>query len=109
MPVTGLPAMLESILNNILKESQLSSFKLCGDQRGSKTVLVIRFEAMADMSMSTQLCSTSPATFRKKSPSQIRRDRIRQLQYKNKKTVTEEASATTRSTTTTAESTKNLG
>ena len=58
--------------------------------------------------MSTQLCSTSPATFRKKSPSQIRRDRIRQLQYNNGKTVTEETSTTTDSSTATPESARNL-
>ncbi|GFR81998.1 hypothetical protein ElyMa_002354900 [Elysia marginata] len=74
MPVSGFPTILENILNSLFQESQLASYKLAGNQQ--KTTLVLRFDAMADTSVSTSHLST-PAEARLKSPSQLRRDRRR--------------------------------
>ncbi|GFR94347.1 hypothetical protein ElyMa_002665900 [Elysia marginata] len=74
MPVSGFPTILENILNSLFQESQLASYKLAGNQQ--KTTLVLRFDAMADTSVSTSHLST-PAEARRKSPSQFRRDRRR--------------------------------
>ncbi|GFR86866.1 hypothetical protein ElyMa_002477800 [Elysia marginata] len=74
MPVSGFPTILENILNSMLQESQLASYKLAGNQQ--RTTLVLRFDAMADTSVPTFHQST-PAEVRRKSPSQLRRDRRR--------------------------------
>ncbi|GFR92062.1 hypothetical protein ElyMa_006190800 [Elysia marginata] len=74
MPVNGFPTILENILNNMLQESQLASYKLAGNQQ--RTTQYLRFDAMADTSVSTYHLST-PAEVRRKSPSQLRRDRRR--------------------------------
>ncbi|GFR78783.1 hypothetical protein ElyMa_000540200 [Elysia marginata] len=74
MPVSGFPTILENILNSLFQESELASYKLAGNQQ--KTTLVLRFDAMADTSVSTCHLST-PAEVRRKSPSQLRRDRRR--------------------------------
>ncbi|GFR71586.1 hypothetical protein ElyMa_002097500 [Elysia marginata] len=58
----------------MLHESQLASYKLAGKQQ--KTTLVLRFDAMADTSVSTSHLST-PAKVRRKWPSQLRKDRGR--------------------------------
>ena len=92
--------MLEGIINSLLEESYLSSFKLSGDQRRSTNVLVIRFEStMADTGVSASLRSNStPArhtVFRRKSPSQVRRDRNRQLQHQHQAVTSERISTST--------------
>ncbi|GFS08098.1 hypothetical protein ElyMa_004747500, partial [Elysia marginata] len=61
MPVSGFPTILENILNSMLQESQLASYKLAGNQQ--RTTLVIRFDAMADTSVST-LHQSTPAEVR---------------------------------------------
>ena len=68
----GLPKTLELILNNILHDSQLASYKIAGN--GPRTTIVLRFDAyMEDASVSPQHQST-PKSYRRKSPSQLNKD-----------------------------------
>ncbi|GFR59035.1 hypothetical protein ElyMa_001784000 [Elysia marginata] len=64
MPVSGFPTILESILISLFQESQQASIKLAGNQQ--RTTLVLRFDAMADTSVSTSHLST-PAEVRRNS------------------------------------------
>ena len=78
MPVCGLPTILETILNNLIIDSNLKSYKFVGNE--DTTTLVLRF-AMADGS---SINHSTPAKFRKKTPSQVKRDQQRRLEYLNK-------------------------
>ena len=81
MPVSGLPTMLECIINNILEESQLASYKIAGN--GQRTTLVLRFDAMIDTGV-LNFHQSTPANnnCHRKSPSKIQRDNRRLQQFR---------------------------
>ena len=82
MPSIGLPKILEQTISNILDISQLSSFKTAGN--GPRTTIVLRFdECMADASVSPIHLSTPRSCYRRKPPTQTRRDRERIEQHGN--------------------------
>ncbi|GFR96754.1 hypothetical protein ElyMa_004459500, partial [Elysia marginata] len=61
MPVSGFPTILENIINSLLQESQLASYKLTENEQ--RTTLVLQFDAMAD---------TSVSTFHQSTPAEVR-------------------------------------
>ncbi|GFS12697.1 hypothetical protein ElyMa_003118100 [Elysia marginata] len=74
MPISGSPTILENILNSSLQETQLASYRLAGSQQ--RITLVLRFYVIADTCVST-FHQLTPVEVRRKSPSQLRRDRRR--------------------------------
>ena len=86
MPVTGLPPILERMMNSLVADSRLTSYKMAGFQE--KVTLVLRFNntTMADTDVGATGCSTS-GTFRRKSPSQIQRDKTRKGNRKDSSTI----------------------
>ena len=78
MPVCGLPTLLECLLNNLMTDSQLTSYKMDGFQE--KVTLVLRFGKMADTNGCLAGHST-PVSFRRKSTGQVQRDRSRRQTY----------------------------
>jgi len=84
MPVTGLPPVLESILTCIMSDSNLSSYKIAGFEQ--RTTIVLRFDSKPIMAEVSPVQHSTPntASFRKKSPGELRRDRTRREQYLKK-------------------------
>lgn len=78
MPVNGLPPVLECLINKLLDDSKLASYKIVGLEQ--RTTIVLRF-GPPDMGVSAVHHSTPSASFRRKSPSQMRRDEIRKQHY----------------------------
>jgi len=72
MPVQGLPSSLEAMLNAMLQENSVTSFKV--EAGASRTVLVLRFSSTTGQHGDD---TTQSASFRKKNPAQITRDRRR--------------------------------
>jgi hypothetical protein len=87
MPLQGLPTSLENLLHYVLKENKISSFKL--ECQGEKSVVVLRLTALTEQEAAMADTST---TFRRKSPSQVKRDKRRAEQFKASKTKTGESS-----------------
>lgn len=78
MPVVGLPSTLESMLNAALEDMCLSSFKIEG--RGRQTVITLR---LADkISSQPPPVGDSSTSYRRKGPSQLKRDRRRAEEYR---------------------------
>ncbi|GFS07097.1 hypothetical protein ElyMa_001241300 [Elysia marginata] len=69
MPFSGFPTILESILISLFQESQLASYKLAGNQQ--RTILVLRFDAMADASVSTSRLKNPCRSSSSDRPSQL--------------------------------------
>lgn len=84
MPVEGLPITLETMLNGLLQEMALSSFKIEG--RGKQTVVVLRLtESVTKITDQPPLAvDHSVAAYRRKSLSQANRDRRRADAYRMK-------------------------
>ena len=76
MPVAGLPTALDSALEVLLTENAVSSWKISAE--GRKTIVVLRLVTTTDPDMAD---FTHPHTatqhFRRKPPSQVRRDQRR--------------------------------
>jgi len=72
MPVQGLPSSLEAMLNAMLQENSVTSFKV--EAGASRTVLVLRFSSTTGQHGDD---TTQSASFKKKNPAQITRDRRR--------------------------------
>ena len=68
MPVQGLPSTLEGVLNDLIKENPLTSFKI--DGRGDNIEVVLRFST-------GQPNDTATRQHRLKPPSQLARDKRR--------------------------------
>ncbi len=84
MPVDGLPRTLETILNTLLQDNTLSSFKIQG--KGKQTCVVLRLSPPAHPKDAEQGQSSShsdTAVYRRKCPSQVARDRRRAEQHRN--------------------------
>jgi len=76
MPVTGLPAAAEMSLNALLTINNVSSWKLVGE--GDSTVFVLRLRPTQSSSSTTNMANPQPSVcYRRKPPSQIRRDQNR--------------------------------
>lgn len=75
MPVSGLPKAAEMALNALIEENILSSWKIAGGKTYSTVTL--RF------SMAEYSGPITTAQYRKKSPSQVSRDRKRQSERRN--------------------------
>ena len=73
MPVSGLPDAVEVLLTSLIEKSMLTSWKVVGERR--HTVVVLRFEA--DDSHPDSTAVPSRVHWRKKTPSQLRRDQGR--------------------------------
>ena len=84
MPVNGLPLTVENALSGLLMEGNISSWKITGGEKYA--VLTLRF-AMADHDQTGENCpSVKPNTvtqFRRKPPSQIKRDSNRRNVWQN--------------------------
>jgi hypothetical protein len=85
MPVAEIPAALERVLGTLLVDNTITSWKVAAE--GSNTTLVVRLvTAGPDQHGASCQQSSQHATYRKKPPSQIRRDQQRayaRLQAKN--------------------------
>ena len=68
----GLPQTLELILNNILQDSQLSSYKIAGN--GPRTTIVLRFDACMEDASLSPLHQSTPKSYRRKSSDQSNKD-----------------------------------
>ncbi|KAL8561584.1 hypothetical protein ACOMHN_024820 [Nucella lapillus] len=93
MPVTGLPATVETALTALLTTNSVSSWKIAGE--GDSTVVVLRLKSV-DSQMSTNMAEpvlnrTQTEFFRRKSPSELRRDQERARQQKQQKVRPKEA------------------
>ena len=77
MPLAGLPAAAETALNALLADDNVSSWKVVGE--GASTVIVLRLEPHAHSSSASMADwhNTRGQCFRRKPPSQIRRDQER--------------------------------
>lgn len=73
MPVEGLPSTLEGMLNVVLQDNTVSSFKV--DCRGDQTVVVVRLTA--NTSIHPPVTENGSVAYRRKCPSQVNRDRRR--------------------------------
>ena len=88
MPVAGLPAAVETTLNALLTENVVTSWKVAGE--GDGAVVVIRLKSSQANTMSTNMATSSTSgsgqpsvqCFRRKPPSQLRRDQERAQQRK---------------------------
>ena len=83
MPVIGFPITLEGMINSLMTESRLTSYKIAGYQE--RVTLVLRFDSsnkMADTDMDGTGYSTQ-GRFRRKPPNQVRRDKARKEDYKS--------------------------
>ena len=78
MPIEGFPKVLEGMLNSALQELTLSSFKVEG--RGNQTVVVLRFASK--ITDHTPVTPVQNATYRRKCPAQMNRDRTRAEMYR---------------------------
>ena len=102
MPVTGLPAAVETALTALLTVNSVSSWKITGEE-GLNTVVVLRLKPV-DGPVSTNMAepvlnrSTQVQYFRKKAPCQLRRDqeRARTRQQKERQAHSEYARQTDR-------------
>ena len=78
MPVNGLPLTVENALSGLLVEGSISSWKITGGEKYA--VLTLRF-AMADHDQTGENCGqvkqSTVTQFRRKPPSQIKRDSTR--------------------------------
>ena len=81
MPVNGLPSRLEQALNVFLAEMKLSSFKI--DDSGNKAVIVLRLTSAASAACQPSTVLKDSVAYRRKSQSQIDRDRRRAEQHKS--------------------------
>jgi hypothetical protein len=72
MPLNGLPPTLETILQPILQDQSLSSFKV--ECFGDKTVVVLRLRPTSNVSSQKH---GDPINFHRKRPSQVARDKKR--------------------------------
>ena len=68
----GLPKTLELILNNILQDSQLASYKIAGN--GPRTTIVLRFDACMEDASVSPLHQSTPESYRRKSSSQSNKE-----------------------------------
>ena len=68
----GLPKTLELILNNILQDSQLASYKIAGN--GPRTTIVLRFDACMEDASVSPLHQSTPKSYGRKSSSQSNKD-----------------------------------
>jgi len=79
MPFQRLPRALEQLLDNLLDENVVSSFRV--DSNPRKTTLILRFSSISEDVMAadpvTSRPTTTTATFRRKSQAQVDRDRRR--------------------------------
>jgi hypothetical protein len=79
MPVTGLPAALDGALESLLRENAMTSWKIVSEN--CKTTIMLRFSPVTDNNnMATCLSVTaSPKSthYRRKPPSQLKRDKQR--------------------------------
>jgi len=75
MPLTGLPRILEQLLNNLLQENIVSSFKV--DSNTQKTTVILRLSSLHEDAMAADTASTTHSTYRRKSQAQMNRDRRR--------------------------------
>jgi hypothetical protein len=93
MPVTGLPLAAEASLNALLSSNAVSSWKIVGGE-GDSTVIVFRLRP-ASQSTTTNMAASyvinKPATvhYRKKPPSQLKRDIKRAAQRQQPHQVSE--------------------
>jgi len=78
MPVEGFPTTLECLLNAVLRDNTVSSFKI--DGRGSQTTVVLRLTT--NTSFHHPETADSSVTYRRKCPSQVSRDRRRAEAYR---------------------------
>ena len=91
MPVAGLPTAVETSLNALLSENFISSWKIVGE--GDTTVFVLRLKPQLSKT-TTNMAPPLPIHYRKKPPSQIKRDndRAKQRQDQRDKQLQEKAS-----------------
>ena len=80
MPVIGLPPRLEQALNMFMREMNVSSFKI--DDSGNKAVVVLRLTSAASVACQPSTVTDNSVMYRRKSPSQIERDRTRAEQHR---------------------------
>ncbi len=84
MPVNGLPLTVENALSGLLMEGNISSWKITGGERFA--VLTLRF-TMADQDQTGENCGkekhNTVTQFRRKPPSQIKRDSNRRQMWQN--------------------------
>ena len=92
MPVAGLQAAAKGALNALLVDNNVSSWKVVGD--GDSTLIVLRLKPHAHSSSADMADwhNTQGQYFRRKPPSQIRRDRERSRLRNEQSTEAEEAS-----------------
>ena len=92
MPVAGLPAAAESALNALLADNNVSSWKVVGE--GDSTVIVLRLKPHTHSSSANMADSrnTQGQYFRRKPPSQIRRDQERSRLRNEQSTKADQAS-----------------
>ena len=82
MPLVGLPSTLECMLNALLCDNTLSSFKI--DGRGEQTVVVLRLHSLATKtSTHSPVAEDSSVVYRRKCPSQVSRDKMRAEAYRS--------------------------
>jgi len=86
MPTTGIPEEFMNVLEAIYLDKELSSYKVFGN--GSSTTVVLQFSSSSSNTSNSRKMNDTPASalpddvdntlpYRKKSPSQIRRDKRR--------------------------------
>eukprot|EP00745_Piridium_sociabile_P042767 TRINITY_DN865_c0_g1_i1.p1 TRINITY_DN865_c0_g1~~TRINITY_DN865_c0_g1_i1.p1 ORF type:complete len:303 (+),score=67.47 TRINITY_DN865_c0_g1_i1:174-1082(+) len=88
MPVTGLPVTLEKTLTALLTDNTVSSWKIAGES--DNTVVVLRLRPATQVSTTTMADPvlnrrTQVEYFRKKAPSQVRRDQQRARQQQQRR------------------------
>ena len=75
MPASGLPVAVNGVLTDLLQEQAVNSWKVVGDT--TATVALLRLSPADPSAITTSQPGRSQVTFRKKPPSQVRRDRKR--------------------------------
>eukprot|EP00745_Piridium_sociabile_P025192 TRINITY_DN39908_c0_g1_i2.p1 TRINITY_DN39908_c0_g1~~TRINITY_DN39908_c0_g1_i2.p1 ORF type:complete len:240 (+),score=42.45 TRINITY_DN39908_c0_g1_i2:91-810(+) len=87
MPVTGLPATLERTLNALMMDTSVSSWKVAGE--GDNTIVVLRLKPVSNPATPTMAepvlnRTTQVQYYRRKPPSQVRRDQERARQQQQR-------------------------
>jgi len=83
MPVVGLPTTVELALESLLAEKSLSSWKITG--QGDTTVVVLRLRSEGNFQHGDHDAAKHNQYYRRKNPSQLRRDQQRAQQRIMKK------------------------
>lgn len=82
MPIEGVPLVLEKLLVSVLSSHSLNSWNIFNEQNGNVSFR-LRFSPLqnGDPCISSQVSKNQVSTYKRKSQSQVRRDKDRAMRH----------------------------